>query len=82
MAKASQEQKKREAEAKKAAVAAAKAELEQLTQRVPASYSGWSYQRAVDYKTAMADAKRVLKSERVKPEVAQQAVAALRLASR
>ncbi|MEY4429441.1 MAG: hypothetical protein RLZZ182_2130 [Pseudomonadota bacterium] len=82
MAKVSQEQKAREAEAKTKAVTAFKAQIQELTARVPASHSSWSYQQTISYKEAMEQAKKVLQYERVTPEKCQEVLGALSLACR
>lgn len=73
-----QEQKKREAEAKKKLVEAAKAEIAEFYGKVPASHSTWPYQKAVAFKACVANAAKVMASERATVERAQMAASDLR----
>lgn len=70
--------KKREAEAKKKLVEAAKAEISQLYGKVPASHSTWPYQKIIAFKACVANAGKVLHSHAATVERAQLAASELR----
>lgn len=72
-----QETKKREAEAKRRMVDAAKDRIRQLINKVPQQHSTWSYQRTLDFKRAVDTCKSVLSSDRATVERAQMACSAL-----